>query len=576
VAEAIEEYRRLVNWNPSDLSTLNTLGDLCARAGRNEEAKLTFSRVAQGYRHQGFTSKAIAVLKKVLRIDPADLDAVAKLAECYATQGQTGEAVRQYLSIAEAHERAGCEYKALEAYQKAADTDASNTSLLTALGDRWLREGLCQQAHASFMSAADSFSQRGDDERALAAYLKARLIEPDEHRTLSAIAAICAARGQADSAVPILSESLERNSGDVELYRMLGASYMSAGRIDDAARTFSQLLALDESEYDNLLVVSARYLEIGELDRALQQIDELIDILIANQEEQKAVDFLREVLDSNPNHEGSLKRLALIFGRLREDYNLVPTLKALVGIALRRGDRDGAIEMLKELCALEPFENEHREALRRQGVELAAIPYAFDYADQNSPARVVSEDLLTNAAPESSRRGAWIKQASRTSALDAYEFVPSSDLGESAGRTQWTTSHMGDANNSCTDFELVRSGNRRRAERKLVRLPLIVVSNERGWREFTETVDVSETGMRVRLAHFVAPLTLLSMSLEKTKWSDTLANLNRANATTAIVRYSQPLPGGINLVGFELEPEPQRFVAPTAVEQPGKELSLPV
>src|SRR6266487_1588370 len=157
ITGAIEEYRKLVNWDPSDLTTLNTLGDLYARAGLYEEAKRIFSRVAQGYRHQGSTPKAIALLKKLLRIDPTDLDSAAQLADYYLAQGLRGEASRQYADVAYACRCAGREAKALHAYQRMAEIDPSNKSLLMAL-DRG--------EHRNLPGVGEKFLENGDLDRA--------------------------------------------------------------------------------------------------------------------------------------------------------------------------------------------------------------------------------------------------------------------------------------------------------------------------------------------------------------------------------------------------------------------------
>ena len=58
---AIDEYRKVVDADPADLTTINTLGDLYVRAGRIQDAITNFSRIADSYREGGFTLKAIAM-----------------------------------------------------------------------------------------------------------------------------------------------------------------------------------------------------------------------------------------------------------------------------------------------------------------------------------------------------------------------------------------------------------------------------------------------------------------------------------------------------------------------------------
>jgi tetratricopeptide (TPR) repeat protein len=374
---AIDEYRKVVDADPADLTTINTLGDLYVRAGKIQDAIKNFSRIADSYREGGFTLKAIAMLKKISKLDPTNVDTSMKLANLYSQQGLLVEARQQYLQVADAYARAGQTRKALEAYQKIADLDPSNTSVRMKLGEIYSREGMNEQAHESFIMAGGEFLRKGDTEQALNANLKAITTNPDSRQALTAIATIYTQHGQIDRAINILCEAFERNPGDVELLTILGRTYLSAGMMDDAERTFLSLVELDRNRYHYLLEVGRRFLQIGDLDRAAEQIDGCLDVLIAKREEDKAIDFLRKVLDRDMNHVGSLKRLAKIFLRIREDHNLIATLNSLVEAAMRKGDDKEAIEALKELARLEPDENMHLQRLYNLGVK--------DIAESDSP-----------------------------------------------------------------------------------------------------------------------------------------------------------------------------------------------
>jgi tetratricopeptide (TPR) repeat protein len=78
---AIAEYRGLLDEQPSDLGAANTLGDLYARTGEIAKAVEQFTRLAESERAQGFTSKAIALYKKALKVDPGCEQALSQLAE---------------------------------------------------------------------------------------------------------------------------------------------------------------------------------------------------------------------------------------------------------------------------------------------------------------------------------------------------------------------------------------------------------------------------------------------------------------------------------------------------------------
>jgi tetratricopeptide (TPR) repeat protein len=366
---AIDEYRKVVDADPADLTTINTLGDLYVRAGKIQDAIINFSRIADSYREGGFTLKAIAMLKKISKLDPTNVETSMKLANLYSQQGLLVEARQQYLQVADAYARQGQTRKALDAYQKIADLDPSNTSVRMKLGEIYSRESMSDQAHESFILAGVEFLRKGDTEQALNANLKAIAINPDSRQALTAIATIYTQHGQIDRAINILCEAFERNPGDVELLTILGRTYLSASLMDDAERTFLSLVELDRNRYHYLLEVGRRFLQMGDMDRAAEQIDGCLDVLIAKREEDKAIDFLRKILDRDMNHIGALKRLAQIFLRIREDHNLIATLNSLVEAAMRKGKDEDAIEALKELARLEPDEPMHLQRLYNLGVK---------------------------------------------------------------------------------------------------------------------------------------------------------------------------------------------------------------
>jgi len=492
-----------------------------------------------------------------------------------------------------------------------AEVDPSNTSLLMMLGDRWIDEDQPQRAHASFTAAAAQYSKQGDDERALAAHLKARAVRPDDNKTLAAIASLCTARGQAENAIPILRESLERNANDSELNRILGSTFLATGRLDEAERTFQKLLALDPSEYRHLLIVGERFIEQGDLDRAARQIDPFVDTAIASRDEQETLDFLHQILECDPGHLESLSRLASMFRRLREDFNLVPTLKSLAASASRRGDDQLAIEALKELCSLEPAEKAHRDALEQFAVEPPRVPCvvystaesawnytssednsgsnvlraAFDLASlgQSADATVLLRAMLVDE-PDSIEVRLALKNIYATAGLldlaaneciqigrisqsrrsQGHRFIPAREVYEVSRFSNNNGSTGRNVNSSSTGFDLVLADDRRRAERMAIRLPLIVISDNGGWCEFTETVEVTEDGMQLTLAHTVAPMTALTLSLDMTNAPDTLVRLHSIKTAQAIVRYCNQRPNGANLVGLQLPAlsEPGQYEAP--------------
>src|SRR5918911_211190 len=96
ITAAIKEYRDLIEHDSADLNTLNILGDLYVRTNQKEQAVDCFKHIAEHYREQGFGNKAIAMYKKVDRLNPGRPEIAEQLAILFESQGLTVNARSQY------------------------------------------------------------------------------------------------------------------------------------------------------------------------------------------------------------------------------------------------------------------------------------------------------------------------------------------------------------------------------------------------------------------------------------------------------------------------------------------------
>src|SRR3990172_12044056 len=78
IAAAIAEYQLLVQESPKDLNTINKIGDLYARHGKIREAIAQFTKIAEFYSADGFLLKAIAIYKKINKLDPNYMEAYSR------------------------------------------------------------------------------------------------------------------------------------------------------------------------------------------------------------------------------------------------------------------------------------------------------------------------------------------------------------------------------------------------------------------------------------------------------------------------------------------------------------------
>src|SRR5262245_479796 len=154
--EAVKEYQKVAEDNPRDMNVMNKLGDLLVRAGRNAEALRYFVRIADFYARDGFFLKAIAMYKKVTKLDPANVESQQRLAAMYKEQGLATEAKAQYLQLADHLVRHSQAAGAIEALKRVVEIDPENAKVRMTLAELLARGGKAEDAAREYCALSRS------------------------------------------------------------------------------------------------------------------------------------------------------------------------------------------------------------------------------------------------------------------------------------------------------------------------------------------------------------------------------------------------------------------------------------
>src|SRR5208283_666144 len=126
IAQAIKQYQEILDNDPADVSLFNTIGDLYIRDRNITEGLRQFRKLAEAYERDGFNVKAIAIYRKISKVDPNAVETLRKLAELYQLQGLSREAREQYLQAAEFFKKRNQSEQALEVLRKVVQLDPEN------------------------------------------------------------------------------------------------------------------------------------------------------------------------------------------------------------------------------------------------------------------------------------------------------------------------------------------------------------------------------------------------------------------------------------------------------------------
>ncbi|MEO8257085.1 MAG: tetratricopeptide repeat protein [Acidobacteriota bacterium] len=223
---AIAEFVRVVEDQPRDWSTANTLGDLYLQAGQGDKAVAQFARIADGLSREGFWLRAAALYKKIIRIRPDDEHAWLQAGEMAAQQGVLVDARAFLNTVAERRLARGDRQGAAEIRIRMASLDPSERGGLDPVFSHALAAGDLDGAERSAVGPDDlqelgqAHADRGDITSA-ARFLTAESAAHDPELLLNVAAAKLLA-GARDDGLDIFRRLLNREPGRSHEIALIG------------------------------------------------------------------------------------------------------------------------------------------------------------------------------------------------------------------------------------------------------------------------------------------------------------------------------------------------------------------
>jgi pilus assembly protein FimV len=364
IEPAIKEYERLLEDNPNDVNTLNRIGDLWVRINRNEEAVKVFGKIADHYSKDGFFLKAIAIYKKINKLDPSKLDIYAKLADLYAKQGLAMEAKSQYQVLADYYLKHGDPGNALAIYKKISDLDPNSINVHVKLADLYSQNNRTADALKEYDRVGRMLLKRGMLDEAVQVFKKALKIDATNVELVESLVTALVEAKDFDNAFQIVQASLESNANNARLLALMGRISLARGDMNGARSSLERALRSDPNEPAVRESLSELYLRQNNADGALDMLTPLAEKAMQRGERAAAVEILNRVLRIDPGHTPTLERLVAVYTRLNEETNILSSMNSLAEAHVAKGQFDQASKVLEKLIQREPQNAQHRTKLQ--------------------------------------------------------------------------------------------------------------------------------------------------------------------------------------------------------------------
>ena len=342
-----------------------------------------FKRIAEVCSLDGFFLKAIAIYKKINKIDPARLEVYERLADLYTKQGLSQDARTQYQVLADHYQKNDQPQDAILAYKKMAAVDPNDLKIQVRLADLYRSVNQLEDAVMQYGLVGSMLLRRGAQDEAGAVFQKALELSPQDAAARNTLVRSLLAQKNPAAAQAIL-KAAPRTADSLAL---MAEAQLELGQKQDAAQTAEQAVALDESHQGARLALCRAHLAESNFEAALADVSPLVDAATAEGDFTQAASYLSTILQIEEAHRDSLQKMA----EVREaEGNAAEAARLRLALARedeRRGNLEAAADNYRRAASAAPG---HPEAAAR----LAELSTPSGAPGPASPAELPPEMIV--------------------------------------------------------------------------------------------------------------------------------------------------------------------------------------
>jgi tetratricopeptide (TPR) repeat protein len=348
--KAIAEWRKLLTESSNDGSVHNNIGDLYIKRNATAEAIEAYLLAGSAFHASGSALKAIAVYKKILKLDPSRYSVYQQLGDLNAERGLVNNAVSDYLTLSKLYLKDGRTREALAVYRKIVDLDPTNLNARQRLAELCLQENYRDDAVKAYFHLAKECVAQDQLEQAVKAYKTILKIDPGNAKAERLLK-------DPKTALQEVQAELSRRVGGSESPLEQAQRQMEAGEFQEAETVLSDLLSAQPGDPEVCRLLAMLHVKRGELAVALSEIQFLSEAAIRAEDYGLAESMILEYLKADPRCVSLLELLGTLYEHKGEPSPAAIQYGKAMSVLLEHPDPeapDRPVELFAKIQALDP------------------------------------------------------------------------------------------------------------------------------------------------------------------------------------------------------------------------------
>ncbi|MEW6419054.1 MAG: tetratricopeptide repeat protein [Nitrospirota bacterium] len=351
IDKAIAELEKLLKEYP-DGNSYNTVGDLYLKKGDKKNAVDLFHKAANLFLHEGFSLKALAIYKKILNVNPTDPDALFSIGELSEEKGLTIDAMKYYLAASESFSKEGKKEKLIKVYDKVFSISPTNIPLRNKIAEIYAKEGLTSEAVKQYFQIAMLYAEEGDIEKSIGYYQKVLNFQHLNREAILGINFLYERTGNLERALEQMKEATTQFPQDIDIHLRYAELNIMMGRLNEAREGLMKVIELDSANTRARRLLGDIYVKEGDKEKAWTEYLPVLDKMILEEKYDDAVKLLDSFKDVKPLE--TRKRLISLYRQIGDQVQTANELISLGDMLIEMGVQKEALDCYKEALKITP------------------------------------------------------------------------------------------------------------------------------------------------------------------------------------------------------------------------------
>jgi len=286
--------------------------------------------------HAGYLRTAMDEAFESFKYAPTYLPLHILIGDLLVQEGRTQDAIAKYTVVADAYGVRGDAAQAVNLLRRIVQVAPMDLIVRTRLIDQLAERGLVDEAVSEYIDLADIYY---------------RLAELDMARKTYSTALRLAQQGSANRA---WSVKLMRRMADIDMQRLDWRQ---------ALRIFEQLRTLEPDDVTVRKSLIDLYIRLSQLSQVSAEMDDFLANLQRSGRRGEAIPFLEELVNEYPKQEILHRALAEEYRQAGRIPDAAAQMETVGDLFHNAGDREGAIQTIEMIMAMNPPNMEHYKTL---------------------------------------------------------------------------------------------------------------------------------------------------------------------------------------------------------------------